>query len=232
MRWARSVARCDGAQEAAGPRGPGAGGEHRCRRRPPPARGRGRRGGRRLHPPRRRDGQPGVLHPARHPRRRWDDRLRRAATRQAEGLARGQRGHRCPGRTQLLDRGGADDAVRRPGRPLLRVGRDRRAAPPRQGRRPSGTARRTAQLVAAARARPVSDLCPTPPAPSSTAPGAPMSTASGSTACGSAGWSPTRRSSSAASGETLTIRHDSLDRVSFTPGVLLGAARGRRAPRA
>ena len=25
-------------------------------------------------------------------------------------------------------------------------------------------------------------------------------------------------------GETLTIRHDSLDRVSFTPGVLLGAA--------
>jgi 4-hydroxy-tetrahydrodipicolinate reductase len=26
-------------------------------------------------------------------------------------------------------------------------------------------------------------------------------------------------------GETLTIRHDSLDRVSFTPGVLLGVRR-------
>jgi 4-hydroxy-tetrahydrodipicolinate reductase len=26
-------------------------------------------------------------------------------------------------------------------------------------------------------------------------------------------------------GETLTIRHDSLDRVSFTPGVLLGLRR-------
>jgi 4-hydroxy-tetrahydrodipicolinate reductase len=28
-----------------------------------------------------------------------------------------------------------------------------------------------------------------------------------------------------ADGETLTIRHDSLDRVSFTPGVLLGVRR-------
>ena len=30
-----------------------------------------------------------------------------------------------------------------------------------------------------------------------------------------------------AAGETLTIRHDSLDRVSFTPGVLAGAAGDR-----
>ena len=44
--------------------------------------------------------------------------------------------------------------------------------------------------------------------------------ASGCTASGCAGWSPTRRSSSASQGETLTVRHDSLDRVSFMPGVL------------
>ncbi len=32
------------------------------------------------------------------------------------------------------------------------------------------------------------------------------------------------------SGETLTIRHDSLDRASFTPGVLLGLRRIGAAP--
>ena len=31
-------------------------------------------------------------------------------------------------------------------------------------------------------------------------------------------------------GETLTIRHDSLDRVSFTPGVLLGLRRIAASP--
>ena len=67
-------------------------------------------------------------------------------------------------------------------------------------------------------------------APASTAPAAPTSTVSGSTACGCAGSSRTRRSSSAAPGETLTIRHDSLDRASFTPGVLTRAARDRRRP--
>ena len=33
-----------------------------------------------------------------------------------------------------------------------------------------------------------------------------------------------------AEGETLTIRHDSLDRVSFMPGVIAGGARGGRPP--
>ena len=42
---------------------------------------------------------------------------------------------RRPRRAQLRDRRGADDAVRRAGGPVLRVGRDRRAAPPGQGRR-------------------------------------------------------------------------------------------------
>ena len=51
---------------------------------------------------------------------------------------------------------------------------------------------------------------------------APTSTASACTGCASAASWRTRRSSSATAGETLTIRHDSLDRVSFTPGVLAG----------
>ena len=46
-----------------------------------------------------------------------------------------------------------------------------------------------------------------------------------STRCACPGWSPTRRSSSATSGQTLTIRHDSIDRESFMPGVLLAVRR-------
>ena len=140
-------------------------------------------------------------------------------------------GHRRPGRPQLLHRRGADDALRGRGGPVLRVGRGHRAAPPGQGRcalrhRPSygGADRRRPPR------RPDSARCPTPPPPRSTVPAAPTSTASACTACACAGWSPTRRSCSAGLGETLTIRHDSLDRVSFTPGVLLGAAPDRRPP--
>ena len=118
--------------------------------------------------------------------------------------------HRRAHRAQLLDRRDPDDALRRAGGPVLRVGRDRRAAPPRQGRRalrdrPSyGGARRGRPPR-----RPAARRCPTPPAPRSRAPGAPTSTGSGCTGCASAAWSPTRRSCSAGVGETLTIRHDS-----------------------
>ena len=63
---------------------------------------------------------------------------------------------------------------------------------------PSGTARRTAELVAAARREAgLGAGARTRPRPRSTAPAGPRSTASTCTACGSAGWSPTRRSSSA-----------------------------------
>ena len=88
---------------------------------------------------------------------------------------------------------------------------------------PSGTARRTAELIAAARRD--AGRAPVPDATThrrSRAPAAPTSTGSACTRCGSAAWSPTRRSSWAGVGETLTIRHDSLDRASFTPGVLTG----------
>ena len=88
---------------------------------------------------------------------------------------------------------------------------------------PSGTARRTAQLVAAARARGRPRApCPTPPPPRSTAPAAPTSTASACTACAIRGLVAHQEVVLGGLGETLTIRHDSLDRVSFTPGVLLG----------
>ena len=48
------------------------------------------------------------------------------------------------------------------------------------------------------------------------------STASASTASGSAASWRIRRSCWADPGEQLTIRHDSFDRASFMPGVLLG----------
>ena len=98
---------------------------------------------------------------------------------------------------------------------------------------PSGTARRTAELIAAARreAGPAAGARRDHHRARRRARRRP-STASTCTGCGSAAWSPTRRSCWAGSGETLTIRHDSLDRVSFTPGVLHRAARDRRPARA
>ncbi len=51
---------------------------------------------------------------------------------------------------------------------------------------------------------------------------APTSTASACTACAIRGLVAHQEVILGAAGETLTIRHDSLDRVSFTPGVLAG----------
>ena len=91
---------------------------------------------------------------------------------------------------------------------------------------PSGTARRTAELIAAARREAGSSVrCRT--RPSTGLDGRPRRRRRrrpGARRCGSAAWSPTRRSCSARPGETLTIRHDSLDRVSFMPGVLAASA--------
>ena len=71
---------------------------------------------------------------------------------------------------------------------------------PRKADAPSGTATRTAQLVAAARARPTARTCPTPPPPRWTGPGARSSTASTCTPCASRASSPTRRCCSAGRG--------------------------------
>ncbi len=121
------------------------------------------------------------------------DRLRTAARRRAR--------RRRAGRPQLLDRRGADDAVRRARRPALRVGGDRRAAPPRQGRR---AVRHRPPHRRAGGAGPADGRHRPPPRtprpPRSTAPAARTSTACPCTRCGYAGWWPTRRSCSAGRG--------------------------------
>ena len=68
---------------------------------------------------------------------------------------------------------------------------------------PSGTAKRTADLIR----RPAATCT------------------SRSTRCACPGSWPTRRSSSAGPGQTLSIRHDSIARESFMPGVLLAVRR-------
>ena len=87
---------------------------------------------------------------------------------------------------------------------------------------PSGTARRTAELIAAARREAGSA-----PMPDATSTG--LDGARGADVDGVPVHSLRVRGLVAhqevvlgAAGETLTVRHDSLDRVSFTPGVLAG----------
>jgi len=95
---------------------------------------------------------------------------------------------------------------------------------------PSGTARRTASLVAAAR-REVG-LGPVPDATSTALEGARGADVEGIHVHGLRirGLVAHQEVILGGAGETLTIRHDSLDRVSFTPGVLLGLRRIGSAP--
>jgi 4-hydroxy-tetrahydrodipicolinate reductase len=87
---------------------------------------------------------------------------------------------------------------------------------------PSGTARRTAELIAAARRD--AGLGPMPDATSTGLDGARGADVDGVRVHGLRirGLVAHQEVILGAPGETLTIRHDSLDRVSFTPGVLLG----------
>ncbi|WP_322919571.1 4-hydroxy-tetrahydrodipicolinate reductase [Nocardioides renjunii] len=87
---------------------------------------------------------------------------------------------------------------------------------------PSGTARRTAEMIAAARREAGS-----PPMPDATSTG--LEGARGADVDGVRvhglrvrGLVAHQEVLLGTAGETLTIRHDSLDRVSFTPGVLVG----------
>lgn len=84
---------------------------------------------------------------------------------------------------------------------------------------PSGTARRTAQLVAQARA----GLPPMPDATSAALPGARGADIDGVRvhAVRLAGLVAHQEVLLGGAGETLTLRHDSYDRASFMPGVLL-----------
>ena len=87
---------------------------------------------------------------------------------------------------------------------------------------PSGTARRTAQLVAEARRE--AGVGPAPDATSSALPGARGADVEGVPvhAVRLAGLVAHQEVLLAGAGESLTIRHDTYDRSSFTPGVLLG----------
>ena len=87
---------------------------------------------------------------------------------------------------------------------------------------PSGTARRTAELIAAARRE--AGLGPVPDATSTSLDGARGADVDGVRVHGLRvrGLVAHQEVVLGAPGETLTIRHDSLDRVSFTPGVLAG----------
>ena len=87
---------------------------------------------------------------------------------------------------------------------------------------PSGTARRTAELIAAARR--TAGLPPVPDATSTGLDGARGATVDGIHVHGLRvrGLVAHQEVLLGGAGETLTIRHDSLDRVSFVPGVLSG----------
>jgi 4-hydroxy-tetrahydrodipicolinate reductase len=95
---------------------------------------------------------------------------------------------------------------------------------------PSGTARRTAQLIAAARRE--AGMGPVPDATSTQLDGARGADVDGIHVHGLRvrGLVAHQEVILGALGETLTIRHDSLDRVSFTPGVLLGLREVARHP--
>jgi 4-hydroxy-tetrahydrodipicolinate reductase len=95
---------------------------------------------------------------------------------------------------------------------------------------PSGTARRTASLVAAARRE--AGLGPVPDATSTSLEGARGADVEGVHvhALRVRGLVAHQEVILGAAGETLTIRHDSLDRISFTPGVLLGLRKIGSAP--
>jgi 4-hydroxy-tetrahydrodipicolinate reductase len=87
---------------------------------------------------------------------------------------------------------------------------------------PSGTARRTAELIA--KARDEAGAAPIPDATSTALEGARGADVSGIRVHGLRirGLVAHQEVILGGLGETLTIRHDSMDRTSFTPGVLLG----------
>jgi 4-hydroxy-tetrahydrodipicolinate reductase len=90
---------------------------------------------------------------------------------------------------------------------------------------PSGTARRTAELIAAARRK--ADAPPVPDATTTSLDGARGADVDGIRVHGLRvrGLVAHQEVILGGEGETLTIRHDSLDRASFTPGVLTGVRR-------
>jgi 4-hydroxy-tetrahydrodipicolinate reductase len=101
---------------------------------------------------------------------------------------------------------------------------------PRKADAPSGTAARTAALIAAARLE--AGMDPPPDATSQSLPGARGADVDGVRvhSVRMSGLVAHQEILLGTEGETLTIRHDSLDRSSFMPGVLLGVRSVLRRP--
>ncbi|MFO7250144.1 MAG: 4-hydroxy-tetrahydrodipicolinate reductase [Actinomycetes bacterium] len=101
---------------------------------------------------------------------------------------------------------------------------------PNKADAPSGTARRTAELVAEARR--AAGRGPSPDATTSALPGARGAEVAGVRvhAVRLAALIAHQEVLLGGEGETLTIRHDTMSRASFTPGVLLGVRRIRELP--
>ncbi|MCC5575114.1 MULTISPECIES: 4-hydroxy-tetrahydrodipicolinate reductase [Microtetraspora] len=101
---------------------------------------------------------------------------------------------------------------------------------PNKADAPSGTARRTAELVAEARRK--AGIGPSPDATSSELDGARGADVDGVHvhAVRLAGLIAHQEVLLGGDGEILTIRHDTMNRSSFTPGVLLGVRRVRELP--
>ncbi len=101
---------------------------------------------------------------------------------------------------------------------------------PNKADAPSGTARRTAELVAEARRK--AGMAPMPDATSSELDGARGADVDGVHvhAVRLAGLIAHQEVLLGGDGEILTIRHDTMNRASFTPGVLLGVRRVREVP--
>jgi 4-hydroxy-tetrahydrodipicolinate reductase len=99
---------------------------------------------------------------------------------------------------------------------------------PQKADAPSGTAARTAKLIAEAR----KGLPPNPDATSTSLPGARGAEVEGIPvhSVRLAGLVAHQEVLFGTKGETLTIRHDSVDRASFVPGVLLAVRRIRERP--
>jgi 4-hydroxy-tetrahydrodipicolinate reductase len=99
---------------------------------------------------------------------------------------------------------------------------------PHKADAPSGTARRTAELIANAR----KELPPNPDATSTALPGARGADVDGVPvhSVRLAGLVAHQEVLFGTAGETLTIRHDSIDRTSFVPGVLLAVRRIKERP--
>src|ERR1700728_3950885 len=100
---------------------------------------------------------------------------------------------------------------------------------PHKADAPSGTAARTAALIAESR----KDLPPNPDATTSSLPGARGANVEGVPvhSVRLAGLVAHQEVLFGTTGETLTIRHDSIDRTSFVPGVLLAVRRVAERPR-